>query len=223
LSSRPAAARNAPSGHTHDASHAIDRLQIAGSHAVLDLGCGDGHHSASIQLRRPRLFVNLDISVEQLRALSRRRSSVASLQVCGDALALPFRSGTFDRVICSLVLYLLPLKAALRELHRLLSPGGRTYVRLPMLAAGRASEVLRSGRGARERTYIASHVFNGVVFLVTGVQLRSPFVRHDRWACYVPFSRFEQEARRAGFRIDGLEIDYPRPRTPSIEAWLVKD
>jgi SAM-dependent methyltransferase len=217
------AARHARPAHTHDASRAIDRLEISASHAVLDLGCGDGHHSTSIERQRPRIFVNLDISLEQLRSLSRRRSSVSTSQVCGDALALPFRSGTFDRVVCSLVLYLLPLRAALRELHRLLSPGGRTYVRLPMLAAARASDVLRSGRGARERTYIASHVFNGVVFLITGVQLRSPFVRHDRWACYVPFSRFEREALRAGFRIDALEIDYPRPRTPSIEAWLVKD
>jgi SAM-dependent methyltransferase len=206
---------------THDASRALDRLEIARSHAVLDLGCGDGHHWRATREFAPRLLVNLDIDLGALRTLAGGGGPTGA--VCGDALDLPFRSGQFDRVVCSLVLYLLPLRSALRELHRVLQPGGRTYVRLPMLAPSRAADVMRSGRGMRERLYVASHVANGILFLITGRQFPSPLVRRDRWACYVPRARFEREAARAGLRIEQVEIDYPRPRIPSIEAWLVKD
>lgn len=94
-------------------------------------------------------------------------------------------------------------------------------MRVPMLALGRATEIFKPG--ARNRLYAASHVVNGLFFWMAGRQIRSPFVRHDHWACYVPRRRFEQAVRRAGLRIETLEIDYPKPRTPSIEAWLAKD
>jgi len=216
--------RTTASRHKHDAGPAIERLGIDSSHAVLDLGCGDGHHSRAILQYAPERLVNLDVSLEQLRELAKRLEEVPSpAHVCADALALPFRAASFDRVICSLVFYLLPLERALGELHRLLIPGGRAYVRVPMLAAGRALEIFRGAAGVRGRLYAASHVFNGVFFAIAGHQIRSPFVRHDRWACYVPRRRFEEAVVREGFRIETLDIDYPRPRTPSIEAWLVKE
>jgi SAM-dependent methyltransferase len=210
--------------HTHDAGSAIERLGIESPHAVLDLGCGDGHHSDAIERRIPAMFVDLDFSLEQLRALARQGSvRGARSYVCADALALPFRAESFDRVVCSLIFYLLPLGRAFQELYGLLKPGGRAYLRVPMLARARAAEVFQGGTGALARLYKASHVVNGLFFLLTGRQARSPFVRHDRWACYVPRRRFEEAVRRAGLRIETLEIDYPRPRTPSIEAWVVKD
>jgi SAM-dependent methyltransferase len=209
--------------HRHDALPAVDRLGVTPSHAVLDLGCGDGHHSRAIRQQSPRIFVSLDLSLEQLRILARRPAEEQSRSpVCADALALPFASATFDRVVCSLVFYLLPLERALSELHGLLKSGGRAYVRVPMLAAGRASEVFRPAIGLRSRVYAASHVLNGLFFAISGRQMRSPLVRSDRWACYVPRRRFEEAVARAGFRIDAISIDHPRPRTPSIDAWLVK-
>lgn len=210
--------------HRHATGPAVERLGIEPSHAVLDLGCGDGHHSDAIGRHRPRMFVDLDYSLEQLIALARRDSpSGLRSYVCADALALPFRAESFDRVVCSLVFYLLPLGQALGELHGLLKPGGKAYVRVPMLARGRAAEVFKAGAGARGRLYATSHVVNGLLYSLTGHQPRSPFVRHDRWACYVPRRRFEEAVRRSGFRIERLEIDYPKPRTPSIDAWIVKD
>ena len=209
--------------HTHDADRVIERLGIEPSHAVLDLGCGDGHHSPSIHRRMPELFVDLDVSLEQLRLLRQASNNGRRSCVCGDALALPFRAESFDRVVCSLVFYLLPVEEALQELYRLMRRGGKAYLRVPMLAFGRAREVLRTRAGARVKLYAISHVLNGLFYWISGRQIRNPFLRHDRWACYVPRRRLEEAVRRAGFRIQMLEIDYPRPRTPSIEVWLVKD
>jgi SAM-dependent methyltransferase len=217
-------ARQIFSRQTHDAGRAIDRLGIDPSHVVLDLGCGDGHHSRAIAWRKPALAVDLDVSLEQLRGLARQISKNGLRSyVCGDALALPFREECFDRVVCSLVFYLLPLERALQELYRLMKREGRAYLRVPMLATGRAREILNPRVGIRGRLYVASHVFNGLLYSMAGRQIRSPFVRRDRWACYVPRRRFVQAVRRAGFRIETLKIDYPKPQTPSIEAWVVKD
>ena len=52
--------------------------------------------------------------------------------VQGDALHLPFPDGTFDRVICSEVLEHLPDDvAAMRELARVLRPGGTMAITVP--------------------------------------------------------------------------------------------
>ncbi|HYK43220.1 MAG TPA: class I SAM-dependent methyltransferase [Thermoanaerobaculia bacterium] len=220
ISAEPATSRI----HRHDAASAIDRLGIEPSHSVLDLGCGDGHHSRAIALNRPALFVDLDVSYGQLRELARETPTPGRCSyVCGDALVLPFANESFDRVVCSLVVYLLPLEEALRELFRIVRRRGKAYVRVPMLSSGRAAGVLEPRLSARGRVYAFSHVWNGFFFSLSGRQSRSPFVRHDRWACYLPRHRFEEAARRVGFRVETLLVDYPKPRMPSIDAWLVKD
>lgn len=49
--------------------------------------------------------------------------------MCADAQALPFRPATFDRVLCSGVLYHVPdCRQALAEMRRALRPGGRAVI-----------------------------------------------------------------------------------------------
>jgi len=207
---------------------AVERLGIEPRHAVLDLGCGEGRHAMSIESRRPRLHVGIDIGMDSLRVVQRSEGVSANGRgggrpgrgfVCGDALSLPFADGRFDRVVCSLVLYLLPLERAVAELARVVRPAGRVYARVPMLAWGRLVETAR-GPSIRSRVYGLGHVLSGAVYAVVGRQVRSPFLRRDAWACYVPLRRFRQAVERGGFAVDHLEIDWPRPRVPSIEAWL---
>lgn len=219
-------ARTAPAGaaHLHDAASAVTALEVEDSHAVLDLGCGDGYHQRLVDAGPAGRVVALDLDLRGLSGVRREPGPLPGrrLFVRADALALPFAARTFDRVICSLVLYLLPIGRALDELHRILKVGGRAYVRVPMLSLGRSWKALTIPPGIHGKAYSLAHVGNGIVFGLFGMQVRNRLLRHDSWACYVPRTRFIAAVRKAGFRIDRLDIDVPRPGLASIDAWITR-
>jgi ubiquinone/menaquinone biosynthesis C-methylase UbiE len=100
---------------------------------LLDLACGPGIYSRPFAAQvAPGLVVGLDLSPAMLRH-ARDRAHVAGLEnlalVRGDALCLPFAGGRFDVVNCCGALHLFPdADRALREVHRVLKPGGRFTV-----------------------------------------------------------------------------------------------
>ena len=49
-------------------------------------------------------------------------------QVCGNALAMPFRDGLFDVIVCGLATHHLNVGVLLDEIYRLLRPGGRLTI-----------------------------------------------------------------------------------------------
>lgn len=94
--------------------------------AWLDVGCGTGALAGTIADRgAPKRLVGIDSSTGFLdRARRRLAGSVAELRE-GDALALPFAAGDFDRVVSGLVLNFLPDRARARaEMVRVARPGG---------------------------------------------------------------------------------------------------
>ncbi|MDE3222406.1 MAG: class I SAM-dependent methyltransferase [Acidobacteriota bacterium] len=119
-----------------------DRLGLREGDRLLDLGCGFGRHAFEAA-RRGAHVVALDAGrdevvgvVSTLVAMAEAGElSVATTRataVQGDALALPFVDETFDRVICSEVLEHIPDDAAaMRELARVLRPGGTMAVTVP--------------------------------------------------------------------------------------------
>jgi demethylmenaquinone methyltransferase/2-methoxy-6-polyprenyl-1,4-benzoquinol methylase len=90
---------------------------------VLDLACGTGDLTfASAQ--KARMAVGLDLTPRMLQLAASRGASPAF--ICGDMLALPFPPASFDVVTIGYGLRNVPdLMAALREIHRVLVPGGR--------------------------------------------------------------------------------------------------
>jgi SAM-dependent methyltransferase len=118
-----------------------DRLGVGPGDLVLDLGCGFGRHAFEAA-RRGAAVVALDAGadeVAQVRATLGAMIETGEIDpahpataVQGDALALPFADGTFDRVIASEVLEHIPDdSAAMRELARVLRPGGAMAVTVP--------------------------------------------------------------------------------------------
>jgi SAM-dependent methyltransferase len=102
---------------------------------VLDAGCGTG---GNLRALSGDAAIGCDLSAIAL-AHARRRSGAPLVRA--SILALPFRPGAFDIVLCTDVLYHAAVpddRAALRELHRVLRPGGWLVVNLP------AFESLRS-------------------------------------------------------------------------------
>lgn len=89
---------------------------------LLDVGCGTGHHLA--QLRQQGFDVaGVDGSQEMIALAEANNPGVVIRQ--GDVEALPFPSGGFDVVVCVEVLRYLPgLSGCLREMARVLKPGG---------------------------------------------------------------------------------------------------
>jgi len=101
----------------------LDAALVSRGMRVLDVCCGPGMLSAGA-LERGAESVGLDFSVE---AVERARKLVPEGRFeRGDAQALPFPTGHFDAVLCGYGLMHLPEPAAaLREMLRVLRPGGR--------------------------------------------------------------------------------------------------
>lgn len=112
-----------------------------GTRRVLDLGIGPGISGLALRDRLPgATIVGLDFSRRML-ALARRRTAGARIPlVRGDAARLPFPDATFDAVTGHSLLYLLPdARAAVREIARVLRPGGRAVFLEPHAGAPRTA------------------------------------------------------------------------------------
>jgi SAM-dependent methyltransferase len=118
------------------------RLGVRSGDRLLDLGCGFGRHAFQAA-RLGAEVVAFDAGADEVRKvmdtfgamavdgeLDLDTTRVGSVQ--GNALALPFGAGSFDRVIASEVLEHIPEDdVAMAELTRVLRPGGTMAVTVP--------------------------------------------------------------------------------------------
>jgi len=120
---------------------AIEALAVRPSETVLELGVGPGCAVATLSTLAPYgQVVGLDHSSVMLAQTAHRNSHairngrVHLVQGCFDAL--PFKSGTVDKLLAVHVAYFMsPDTTELREAARVLRPGGR----LALLATDRAA------------------------------------------------------------------------------------
>lgn len=104
----------------------LNRMELAGSERILDVGCGTGALLAAILERHPNAHLTgLDLSPAMLAAARRTLGGQARL-VQGTVERLPFCDASFDRVVSSSSLHhwRWPV-AALRELLRVVDPPGQ--------------------------------------------------------------------------------------------------
>jgi SAM-dependent methyltransferase len=108
---------------------------------VLDLGCGAGRHAFEA-FRRGGRVVAFDADAGELEAVGGMLAAMreagqappggSARVVRGDATAMPFADGAFDRVIAAEVLEHIPGdQRALHEIARVLRPGGVAAVTVP--------------------------------------------------------------------------------------------
>jgi SAM-dependent methyltransferase len=151
---------------------------------VLDAGCGEG--------------VLVDEYAARLRIEGVDANYASSRVRTGLVTALPFEAASFDRALCLDVLEHLPFGdqlPALRELHRVLAPGGELLLSVPNLA----------------------HLQSRVHFLLLGRLIRTANVaKHpgDR-----PAGEYVQLAADAGFVVLGRRGIFP---TVPVLAALVR-
>ncbi|MDB0066121.1 class I SAM-dependent methyltransferase [Gammaproteobacteria bacterium] len=117
----------------------FNRININPEGTMLDLGCGEGRHIFGVMEKFPDLkCIGLDPHIESLdkafeglkflESISNTKTSFLS----GSAYSLPFCDDSFDLVVCSEVLeHLHDYKYAIKEINRVLKPGGQFLASVP--------------------------------------------------------------------------------------------
>ncbi|MFG1879319.1 class I SAM-dependent methyltransferase [Sphaerisporangium sp. NPDC049003] len=110
--------------------HLAEQLELSGTEALLDLGCGNGF---VLEHLRPHLaggsIVGLDIAPGVLRAAEARLKGVATpcrwVEGSADDLSC-FADDSFDRVIATYMMHYVPdIDRCLAEVRRVLRPDGK--------------------------------------------------------------------------------------------------
>jgi ubiquinone/menaquinone biosynthesis C-methylase UbiE len=117
---------------------------------VLEIGSGAGAHSVVFARRGARVTA-LDLTAERAAATARKFDlvpGVHGLTLRGDAAMLPFPNAAFDIVYSNGVLHHTSRVAdAIKEVHRVLKPGGRALIMLYARNSFRYRAVLLPVRG----------------------------------------------------------------------------
>ena len=111
---------------------AIDLLDVQASSRVLDLGFGGGLALPSL-LSRASTVTGVDRAEDMVQAAKKRHASAVAAGrltlVAGDVGRLPLADGAVDRVLTVNTVYFWPeLAPSLREIRRVLTPGGRVVI-----------------------------------------------------------------------------------------------
>lgn len=108
----------------------LNYLELEDGQSVFDCGCGMGFYLMAMARLRRLTLVGLDD--DEARLNWARREKVPASLVRGDLLNLPFPDEAFDRILFSEVLeHVEEDLGALRELRRVLKPGGILAISVP--------------------------------------------------------------------------------------------
>ena len=180
-----------------------DAAGIRAGHRVLDVACGTGVLTREAARRAGGSVTGLDLDPAMLAVAARLSPNIRWQQ--GNAESLPFPDQSFDAVVSQFGLMFVPDKAqALREMMRVLAPGGRLAVAVwaslddtPAYAAETALVERLAGAAA-------------------GHGLRLPFVLGDP-------AEVAALAKEAGIAGAGVRLVAGRGRFPSIRSMVEAD
>ena len=172
----------------------FDRLGIKPGDLALDAGCGEGRHSMEFLTRGADVF-SLDMDMESLR---KTRYDIANLKkqeqkqdrffvLSGDALLLPFKNETFDRIICSEVMeHVDDDNLACEELARVLKKGGCIAITVPTYFSEFVYDILTyeyfTSPGGHVRKYFPKQL--AVIMRRNGLELYDIDFRHAFHSVY---------------------------------------
>jgi ubiquinone/menaquinone biosynthesis C-methylase UbiE len=109
----------------------LQRLSLKRGECVFDVGCGPGFlcEMMAAAVGPTGHVTGIDISEDLIRFATDNKTSETIDYRVGDAAALPVDAGQFDLAVSTQVLeYVADADAALREMARVLRPGGRAFI-----------------------------------------------------------------------------------------------
>lgn len=164
------------------------RMGSGAGRRLLEVGCGIGIDTVSLA-RRGYQVTAVDLT-ESAIEIARKRAVVEGLEIdyrTGDGESLDFDEATFDVVYSFGVIHHTPdMEKAVREIHRVLKPGGRAYVMV-----------------------YARHSLVNFIHAVFSIPYESP--RNLRDHCPVVIRSTKRDLRRlfSGFGSLSIHKDYP--------------
>lgn len=180
---------------------------------VLDVACGRGATALCLARETACEITGLDYSVQSAAAAAseaaRQQLGRRARFVVGDAASLPYPPGSFDVVICECALCTFPDKGvALREMARVLKPGGRLGLSDMTLDGAEVPEALKNVlgvalciTGARGATETAALIENSGF-----AQMR---ITDARWALLEMVESIEKRAAAAASMIAAAGSELP--------------
>ncbi len=111
------------------------RVQMLSNHlrpemTILEIGCGTGYFTRELT-RRGADIVAIDVSPDLLEIAKAKYSAPNVRYEIQNACALTYADAMFDSVVGSSILHHLEIEEALREIYRVLKPGGTIYFTEP--------------------------------------------------------------------------------------------
>jgi ubiquinone/menaquinone biosynthesis C-methylase UbiE len=135
----------------------LDALELSPEDRLLDVGCGTGAASRTAATRC-KSVVGVDLSPEMIGEAARLADGLSNVRFAvADSEALPFLDERFTAVLCSNSFHHYPQpRVAVREMARVLAPGGRLVLGdacSDLLAARIADRFLRMFEPGHVRLY----------------------------------------------------------------------
>ncbi|MFL2709512.1 MAG: class I SAM-dependent methyltransferase [Gammaproteobacteria bacterium] len=117
----------------------LKKYDLKNDGVLLDVGCGEGRHIFGVMQDYPLMkCIGIDMDHESIKIAEEGYDYFKSIShagaefLKGSAYNIPFPDNFFDLVICSEVLeHLHEYNDAVREMHRVLKPGGKLYASVP--------------------------------------------------------------------------------------------
>lgn len=164
---------------------------------LLDIGCGDGHF-AQVFLGEVEVGIDLDLPVLRQAA---RRGACRGLGAAS-AAAMPFRDGSFRSVLANCALeHMSDLEGVLREVRRVLRPGGTFVFTVP--------------NDVHNRNLVLGRLLERVGLRRAAGAYRDWFRRMQRhYHMYAP-GEWARRVEAHGFRVV-LRRDYLSPRATAL-------
>jgi SAM-dependent methyltransferase len=160
----------------------LDRAGVSSGLRVLDLGCGSGRHSFAALVRGADV-VSLDKSRSEVATVVEMTVAMAQSGEIGDSAQrgavvadignLPFAASSFDRVFASEVFeHLAEDVRAMREVARIVRPGGIVAVTVPRAGPERANWALSDAYHEVEGGHVRIYRRRDLVSLLHATGLR---------------------------------------------------
>ena len=203
---------------------------------VADIGCGPGVFLRYLRAHADSVWA-VDRDATALQRLAARQQGDPKLRlVAADITQMPFQPGSFDTVVFLEVLeHLVDDQSAVRQLHRLLKPGGRLLLSVPVppgeinvgdpwghkregYTLPELGRLLESNGFSVERHGFAQFRYSRLAERALRAwrdALHLPAPIFLSWICYLDYL-FGADARRSGQHMPSSVIVLARQKTPSL-------